>query len=1193
MGNKRKLLAFVLVCTMVFSLMPILPVSAAVPDLPIRASVSNQGSGGTVPGELLVKFKPSVSDTAIEGIHKLVGAQKIGEIKALKVHEVKLPAGLSVSAAVAKYKKMAGVEYAEPNHRVQAFAIPNDTYYSAYQWDLAKISAPQAWDVTTGDQTLVAVVDTGVNYNHEDLAGKVINGYDFAYNDADAYDNNGHGTHVSGTIGALTNNAKGVAGISWGAKILAVKVLDSKGSGYDSWVASGITYAADHGSKVINLSLGGPDYSTTLADAVSYAQGKGCLVVAAAGNDNSSAASYPAGYPNVIGVAATTTDDQKASYSNYGPAVDIAAPGGNSDGVAAHYILSCYNSSNSSYVWMSGTSMASPHVAGLAALILSRYPGKTNSQVARMIQETTDDLGAAGRDSYFGYGRINAQKAVTTNIVNDEEISSGAAYAGSWASASSSYASGGTYKYSGTTGNSVTYSFYGTGVTWVANRGTSAGIARVYIDGSYVQDADLYGADDYQQLVYTKSGLALGNHTLKIEVSGNKNASSSGTAITIDAFDVTAPLDTTPPAVTGSDPAMSASNVAVNKTITLTFNENISAGSLYNNVSVTDRNGSVATTKSISGTTLTIDPVGNLAYEGTVTVSVPAGAVADAAGNALASSYTLYFSTQANPDTTPPTVSITVPADSSLTNDNTPLLSYTISDGSVTAVTVDGASVSTRNGQELPVQSDGAHIVTVYAVDTAGNVGSAQSAFTVDATVPTITGSDPAMFAGNMPINKVITLTFSDNVSAGAAFDGIAVLDRSGSVAINKSLSGTTLVITPLSDLAYESTVTVSIPTGAVVDVAGNGNAAYDLYFFTRPMVDTIAPTAGASPVGGLYNSAQSVTLTASEPAAIYYTTDDSTPTVASSRYSGLPLSIGITTTLKFIAVDDAGNQSPVYTEIYTIDSAAPVVEILSPVNGGLTNDSTPQLSYTVDDPTADVVVSVDTIPVSAANDTDLGSLADGTHTVKVTATDAAGNSSSSQSTFTVDTVAPTASATPAGGLYNSAQSVTLTASEPGAIYYTTDGTNPTAASSMYAATPIAITASTTLKFIAVDAAGNVSAVYAGAYTIDTNAPTVTVTDPANGATDVAVANTITLTFSENIQAGSAYDTITVENNRGRLVTINKSISGNVLVLDPTKNLATRTTYTVSVPAGAVKDAAGNALAGSYSFSFTTSRSTR
>lgn len=732
MGNRRKLLAFVLVCTMVFSFMPILPVSAA-PDLPLQTSVNNQGSGDTVPGELLVKFKPSLSNTVIEGIHKLVGAQKTGEIKDLKVHEVKLPAGLSVGDAVAKYKKMAGVEYVEPNHRVQAFAVPNDTYYSSYQWDLLKISAPQAWDVTTGDQTVVAVVDTGVNYNHEDLAGKVINGYDFAYNDADAYDNNGHGTHVSGTIGAVTNNAKGIAGISWGAKILAVKVLDSKGSGYDSWVASGITYAADHGAKVINLSLGGPDYSTTLADAVSYAQGKGCLVVAAAGNDNSSAVSYPAGYPNVIGVAATTTDDQKASYSNYGPAVDVAAPGGNSDGVAAHYILSCYNSSNSSYAWMSGTSMASPHVAGLAALILSRYPTKTNSQVARMVQETADDLGAAGRDSYFGYGRINAQKAVTTNINNDEEISSSAVYSGSWLSASSSYASGGTYKYSGMTGDSVTYSFYGNGVTWIANRGTSAGIAKVYIDGSYVQDVDLYGADDYQQLVYTKSGLALGNHTLKIEVSGNKNASSSGTAVNVDAFDVAAPQDVT-------------------------------------------------------------------------------------------------------------------------------------------------------------------------------------------------------------------------------------------------------------------------------------------------------ALTASANPAGGLYNSAQSVTLTASEPATIYYTTDGSTPTAASNQYSGLPLSIGISTTLKFIAIDGAGNQSPVYTEIYTID---------------------------------------------------------------------------------------------------------------------------------------------------------------------TQAPAVTLTDPANGATAVAVAKTITVTFSENIQAGSAYANITVKNSRGRLIKIKKSISGNVLVLDPAKNLATSTTYTVTVPASAVKDAAGNAFASSYSFSFTTARSTR
>ncbi|MBS3909193.1 MAG: S8 family serine peptidase [Actinobacteria bacterium] len=532
---------------MIFSSLPILPLFASPAGLPSIPRSSAPIEGEFVPGELLVKFKSTATSSKIDNAHRGIGAQKLEELRNSKTHRVKLPKGIDEHNAIANYEKLPDVEYAEPNYYRHALLTPNDTNYGV-QWALPKIKAPQAWDTTTGNETVVAVVDSGVDYNHPDLSTKVIKGYDYINNDNDPMDDHGHGTHVAGITGAITNNAQGVAGVSWGAKLLAVKVLNSSGSGTDATVANGIRYAADNNAKIINLSLGGYDYSSTMADAVVYAQGKGCLVVAAAGNGNTSNVLYPAGYQNVIGVSATRTDDGKASYSNYGWYVDVAAPGGNADGTASNGIASTYPGNQ--YVYMNGTSMAAPHVAGLAALIATVYPGKTGAQLGRTIQATVDDLGAAGRDDTFGYGRINAEKAVKTLIVHDEENSAAATYSGTWTNGSSSNASGGAFKHSSSTGVSVTYSFNGTSVSWVAQKSPASGIAKVYIDGVYQQDVDLYGTSDHQQLVYTKSGLALGNHTIKIEVAGTKNASSSGYDVNVDAFDFVTVKDTTAPITT-------------------------------------------------------------------------------------------------------------------------------------------------------------------------------------------------------------------------------------------------------------------------------------------------------------------------------------------------------------------------------------------------------------------------------------------------------------------------------------------------------------------------------------------------------------------------------------------------------------------------------------------------------------------
>jgi thermitase len=336
---------------------------------------------------------------------------------------IELPAGSDVRKIADEYRNDPGIEQASPDHIMKADVIPNDPYFRPYQkydnitnqWALYAISAPQAWDLTQGSSAcVVAVVDSGVNYNHEDLAGKVILGPDYVNNDNDPMDDFGHGTHVAGIIGASGNNAKGIAGMCWNCGIMAIKVLNAQDWGWYSNYALGIMYAADHGAKVINLSLGGTDESQLLQDAIDYAYAKGCVVVASAGNNNSSTPVYPAACEHVISVAATNRHDAKTDYSDFGPWVDVCAPGGDIEGDMSlggspSQIWSC-GLDNSGYALHMGTSVAAPFVSGLAASILSIKPDLTPDEVKDIIKSTADDIG----HPELGTGRINAYKALAT-----------------------------------------------------------------------------------------------------------------------------------------------------------------------------------------------------------------------------------------------------------------------------------------------------------------------------------------------------------------------------------------------------------------------------------------------------------------------------------------------------------------------------------------------------------------------------------------------------------------------------------------------------------------------------------------------------------------------------------------------------------------------------------------------------------
>lgn len=286
---------------------------------------------------------------------------------------------------------------------------PNDPLFFN-QWALPMIDAPNAWGVKTGGSSIiVAIVDTGVDYTHGDLDANVNAslGWDFVNNDPDAMDDNGHGTHVAGIVAAEMNNSIGGVGVAPDVTVMPVKVLNSMGSGWASNIAAGIVWAVDHDAKIVSLSLGSWFPSEVIKDATHYAvYDKGALCIAAAGNDGLPIRTYPAAYEWVIGVAALDSNSNRAYYSNYGDFVYLAAPGGDGCGGCPGDIVSTWPKNQ--YKFIAGTSMATPHVSGVAALYWAYNPAFTNKQVALLLLLTADDLGSPGRDKYYGFGRVDA-----------------------------------------------------------------------------------------------------------------------------------------------------------------------------------------------------------------------------------------------------------------------------------------------------------------------------------------------------------------------------------------------------------------------------------------------------------------------------------------------------------------------------------------------------------------------------------------------------------------------------------------------------------------------------------------------------------------------------------------------------------------------------------------------------------------
>lgn len=385
------------------------------------------------PGGVLVRFKEGASAADVQAVLSRRGLSIEREIPHLGIKSLVVPPGQELAIAEGM-RSDPSIEYAEPDYSASVAIIPSDPCWDN-QWAPAKIGAPAAWEITTGNkEVIIAVLDTGVKLDHPDLAAKIwtnpgevpangldddqngkvddVHGWHFyhlcsgadclPFEDSDPRDDNGHGTHVAGIAAAETDNEVGMAGMSWGAQLMPVKVLDQYGEGWYSDVIAGIVYATDNGADIINLSLGGEASSQSLQEAADYSHAEGVLLIAATGNIGGPVF-YPAACDHVLSVGATDVDDRRPGFSNHGPEMDVAAPG-----VAIYSTWPWLGG----YWYQSGTSAAAPHVAGLAALIWSVRPDLANDQVAQVISQTARDLGTPGWDEFYGWGRIDAYQAL-------------------------------------------------------------------------------------------------------------------------------------------------------------------------------------------------------------------------------------------------------------------------------------------------------------------------------------------------------------------------------------------------------------------------------------------------------------------------------------------------------------------------------------------------------------------------------------------------------------------------------------------------------------------------------------------------------------------------------------------------------------------------------------------------------------
>jgi subtilisin family serine protease len=643
-----------------------------------------------VPGRLLVQRADSASDTDVEQAIAQSGAKTHHKIDQIGVSVLELPEQAldGVSQALIRSGRFT---FVERDHLAHASTTPNDPNFAS-QWHLSTIQAPSAWSITTGSSSVpIAVIDSGADPLHPDLAPKLIPGWNFitgTSNTSDTGCNTGHGTAVSGAAGAATTNHIGVAGVGWSNPIMPLVATSSSCVAMYSDIASAINYAADHGVRIINISIGGSSASSTLQSAVNYAWNKGAVVFAAAGNSSNSTPVYPAACTNAVAVGATVSGDTLASFSNYGSWVDLTAPG--------DMILT--TQMGGSYGYWYGTSLASPIAAAVGALALSANPSLSAAALVSLLEKNTDDLGAPGFDQYFAWGRVNAYKAVT---------------------AAKAASSGGD-----TTTPTVSIPAPTSGATvaaTIAVQGTATdntAITNIELDVDGVATATATSSPF--SFSWDSTSKANGSHTLTVKAFDAANNVGSA-SVTVNVANTA--VDTTLPTVLISAPGNGAS---VSGTVPV-------QGTASDNVGVTkielDVDGAAAATVTSSPFSFSWNSASKPNGSHTLTVKA-----FDAANNVGSTSVTVTVGNAATvADTTPPVVAITQPlAGTRVTRNLTIAVSATDNVG-VAHVSIYVDNVQLCNDTQAPYTcswnpkkySAGSHTITAKAWDAAGNVGQA------------------------------------------------------------------------------------------------------------------------------------------------------------------------------------------------------------------------------------------------------------------------------------------------------------------------------------------------------------------------------------------------------------------------------------------------------------------------------------
>ncbi len=895
-------------------------------------------------GEFIVQFKPGVSNEQIASINSNHGTSVIYTSPNAGFKRLHVPNGKSVHGMVEKYKNSPYVEYAEPNYKVYVDAtIPNDYYFSLL-WGMhnigqsggtvdADIDAPEAWDIQKGSNTIVvAVIDTGVDYNHKDLDANIwtnpgeiagdgidndgnnyiddIRGWDFFSDDNDPYDESGHGTHCSGTIAAEGNNGRGVVGVSWNAKIMPLRFLGPDG-GYTSDAVLAINYAIKNGADIMSNSWGGGGYSEALEDAISNANDAGILFVASAGNggldgigdDNDVIDHYPSSYdiPNVVSVAATDRYDNLASFSCYGlESVDLGAPGVT--------IASTYPRNR--YAYMSGTSMAAPHVAGAAALIKAQYPDITVDALKARLLESTDSISSLDGKTVTG-GRLNINNCF--NVYIQPELSV-IVTSPTIANIDESFA------VEAIISNSGTETVTGVNATINLPKGLSLATGE-----SQTKPTDDIINGDSATVSWTVNADTVGTYNITVEASATNAATTSGTAN----VEVIIP-DTTPPIVTLTAPFDDAYITTESYTITATAFDEESGVAL---VEFMYLNGGIAW---ISIGTDTTSP-----YE----VMWDLSAIDDQTGiqvKAIAINYAELTAEDVNSgithDATPPTATISINGGAEYTTTTGVTLNLTNNDATSDIdkcrYSSDASSWSeweTCAESKIWTLTDGDGTKTVYyeVRDNAGNVVQVTDTIILDTTPPT----------GSVAINDGAIYTTSSNVTLT-----MSAADANGVAEIMVSNNGT------FSDAVWEPytasklwTLTTGDGDKTVYvkykDKAGFESTACsdDIILDTTPpaqVQDVVVTTISSSELGISWTD--NTEETDLQHYNVYRSTTGGGPYdfVASpitSSYTDTGLAASTTYYYRITAMDEAGNEGVLSVEaLGTTEAAGNVMHIAS-----------------------------------------------------------------------------------------------------------------------------------------------------------------------------------------------------------------------------------------------------------------------